>query len=775
MPTKKTADISPPEKRRKPTLREYSDAYSKVGVGVPKSKDYYNIVLPWATLNPGVIHTLTQLVNIEAIAIDCRKKILSHLTTHSIGVHDKHGTPVLMDPQYNIRFQRHYKKFVQEAYQSYLIHGLVPMVMIEDSSGFFFPVVAKLGTYVIQTAFSAEDESQVYRVLRPIYFCARPDKLKHYDRVDDFAFPNSFDSIYGGTTHSSCGIQLGPHPAAGQDITVSIVKEKGWFIDRSISVLDVFDSAPSPLGDIRSPLMGLLFSHNVTQCLADIMLRSEYKMLSPAYLLEPRPATNVDKRDMEQTPFGPQGNPAADEAVSMNLLTMNMRNVLAPIPSLDKLAPQQILHIESQQRELRKASNSPMFNNPTALGGNVMRNYYRRLAEDAAKGEVEGKVRYCPEGFVFSGANKHPEAHAGSRYFESKEDFSRMICSTFGVPISLIYTTSKESSGIAEGQMQLFQRTVSNLCIQFNNILTQIFRESLTADTKQFSRMMSVKSVSEDFAYIDAENNRNPDRYRRNTTKVDFMGASEAGKSSLPEMIPRYAALPTPSEEEIHHIIQAQPFNNTPAKPMNPEDPTSKPSQDRPKTAEENFVKDPAHDKKSMAERFSGPPIEPMADVTNMRQTIEAAKLTKDVHNEYGKSMRVEGPMHEISKKRKREGDVEFDITDLTVCMDPVVFYDREALLEVAKAGCISIPHYQRALCEGNNITQPTSYGGIDGARENANFFNIIEFGEITVVNESAKEDKGHKREKEMFKMTAEKEKSQLAQKEAVKPKPGKK
>ncbi len=778
-----TESSTPSKKRRKVTLKEYADPYAKAGKDIPKSKDYHNISLPWATLNPGVIHTLTQLVNTEAIAIDCRKKVLSHLTTHDVSVHDKHGTPVALEPQYNVRFQRYYKKFVREAYQAFLIHGLLPMVMIEDDSGFFFPVVAKLGTYVIQTAFCAEDEKQYYRVLRPIYFCARPDRLKYYEKIQDFAFPLPFDSIYGGTYSNAANIQIGPHPAAGQDFTTSPVKDKGWFVDTSINVLDVFDCAPSPLGDVRSPLMGLLFPHNMTKCLGDIMLRAEYKMLTPAFLVENKTRNNVDERPQGAT--ARQGGSASsniadpverERANARDILTMGMENILSPLPAIDRLTPHQVMQIRAQQREMEKCSSSSTLSNPEAIGGDVIGKYHRKLMEDGVRGEVDGKVRFCPEGYVFSGANKHPETHAGARYFESKEDFSRMICSSFGIPISLIYTMSKESSGVQEGQMKVFQRSISNTCIQFNNILTQLFRESLSENTKQFPRMVSIKAVSEDFGYIDADNNRHPGRFDKTRfgsgkgTSYGGIGMMSAQRSSrtIPEMLPRFSALPTPSEETVKHIIQSLPENNDRGSPIRDADDSAKRKSDTTKTPTESFEKDDEYDKKTLNEKFSGDPIEPLSATANMRLKEEMMKVAVETHKKSGVTVREHGTAsitNETSSSsggKKRKKDIEFEITDLTICLDPVIYYEREPLLEVAKAGAISPEQYQRLLCEGNGITQSTAYGGMQGARENANFFNVIEFGEIGMLNEKDKEGRSQDHEKDVFKMAEKKEKNMM-------------
>jgi len=772
-------------------LREYPNPYTKVGKEIPKTKGYYNVKLKWATLNPYVVHKLTQIVDTEAIAVDCRKKILAHLTTHDVGIHDKHGNPVAVEPQFGLRLQRYFKQFVRDVYRCVLIYGVAPVTMVQDESGYQFPKAAKPGTFVIQTAYCAEDEKQYYRVIRPIYFCARPDKLKYYEKLENFSFPMPFESAYGGVTHGGLEMDLKPHPAAGQDITSSLVKDMGWFIDDQLCVLDCFDSSPSALGELRSPLIGLIKPHNVANCLGDVMLRAEYKMLIPTYLLEPKVQNNVDDRSKYNEPAFSVGGPAAEHGLDMsdrvererinakNVLTMGMHNILSEVPDITRLTPQQVIQIKAQQRELEKRTTSGPLTDSSAAGGEIMKNYYRKLAEDAAKGEVEGKVRYCPEGYAFSGANKHPEAKAGGRYFDAKEDYSRMICSSFGVPISVIYTLAKESAGVHEEQTKIFQRTVSNKCIEFNNLLTQIFRESFSGEgSKKFPRMMSIKSVSEDYGFIDAENNRNPDRYlqaagmaagKNMHNPMGMMGAHGSTRT-IPEMTPRYAALPMPSDETIKHVMQTQKDESKPASPVTGDQPSDKEKEEeRPKAPAEAFEKDDEYDEKPLKEKFSGAAVEPLAVASRMRLREELMNTNLMIHKSKGRAVLEHGGV-----KRKRhssgdgkdggsDGEEDCDVSEFTICLDPVIYHSSEGLLETAKAGAISVERYQKLLCEGNGITQSAGYGGIDGARKNANLFSIMELAEINMTNEADKEGKSRGHEKDMFKMTEKKEKDTMA------------
>jgi hypothetical protein len=781
---KTPGDKKPTENERsqkKKRQAEYTNPFKHLKSENTRPKDYYDIHIKWHTVNPYASHTISRMVYRDPMVIDCRRRIVSHLTTNNINIYDSGGNPVVIEPKYDLKFQKYYKDFVQDAYEAYLIQGAVPMVIIEDDSGFFFPVVLKLGTYVIQTAYCVEDERQVYRILRPIYFCARPERLQRYEKVQSVDLSTT-SSLFGDDNHNRhnmSGVNLEPHPSAGENITTaSGIKDMGWFIDPSISVLNIFDSPPSVMGEVRSPLAGVLMQHYMTMFLADTMLQAERKMLQSVILVERTKETNIDMHydpNSQSTPNAKSfftenasNGTGEDEALSMYKLS-------GRVPEMANMSRAAQHAIRAQQELVARNRSHPLLKNEDAIGGAIIRNHLNKTAEDDAMGDV-GRPRYLPKGFQYSSAFKHPEVHAGTRYFEMREQFDRTICSSLEVPIALVKPQPKEASAAQEGQMKIFQRAIQTKARMLNIILTTILRETLIGKQEKFERVFSIKKVTEHYEHISLENNRDRERHLRSRdhvrggTDLD-MSTGNAFARTIPEMIPPYLALPTPSKDEVASVFKVKKTCSVVQSSSegkggsSGKDKEGQAQDDRERPPRYFFEDSAKQGKRLLPDRFSGIPVTPLAEIANFQAKEDMYKLIKETHNEYGAEMRRSGVFGERDDEKENKsklGTDEIDVYHLEVRLEPMVFVNTVDLMETARTGAIPFTQYQRLMAQQIGIVEPPAYGGIYGARENAEFFRVVEGTEVAEKAEAEKEDRNHTREKEMNKINQNNDKDNM-------------
>ena len=799
--SKKTEKKKGKRKRRGKTF-DFINPFERLERENDKPPGYYHINLKWSTADPHMAHSLARLVFEDQLVIDCRRKILSVMTSNDLGVFDARGEAVSVDPQLNLIIQRYYKDFIHDAYEAYLIYGVVPIVLLQISPGIKVPKVPAYKTYLLQTAYSIEDERQVYRVIRPIHFCARPDDLKYYQKLNIADYP-TFMGVLGQQFMGKDSLNLEPNASIGKNIIYSSVKDSGWFIDPFIGVIDIFNSAPSVLGEIHSPLSGLIREFNMTIILGNIMMQAQRKMIRPTYLVEQEPEKNTERHlktlrngsiDMNHPgnlredfdsllPGGVSADPFSHE-----IRSMGMDEILMPIPDASCLRPEDLQRLRRQQDLINSQRDNPLFRNPASLDGKMMQSYMSDMISDTIRGETNERLRFCPKGFNFASVNKHPETHAGDNYLDVKDALSRSICSSLEVPISIIMPPSRESDKVATGQRKIFQQTIAMKAKKFDNIITSIFRETFGGGDPRFGKMFSIKEMSERYDLISAANNRDKDRYYRSIEKLNERRGNQGMNSvhayespgTIPEMLPRVAALPMLSKSDVSHIMKAKKPESKPSKPGNEKErEKEKEKDDRIKPIDSEMDTD------SNGElELSGEPEQPLADVTNWEREREIRKRNREVSDELilrNKRRKIENGKEEEEEstrsKSKTENDSDsenesddedaVDPNTFSIRLYPVIDADIVDLTEVARSGAIPVSQYQQLMCQLNGITPPPVFGGLYGARKASEYFRIVNGEEHNEELELEKENRGDKRDKEMMKMkqTQETEKMSLQHK----------
>ncbi len=772
--------MEPHKKRRKttapPEFTHPLEALSREG-----PSDKFDITLVWSTLDTQVANILKNIALKDPTAVDCRTKILNHLTTNDIMVFDGAGNMTILEKGFNTLFQKYYKKFVKDAFLTNLIYGVIPFVLKVDESGFFFPVVLKLGTYVIQTAYMIEREEQVYRVIRPIEFCCQPQNLKWYSATHNLAFLTT-GIEYGGVTNfgaNMTGISIQPNPFAGKDIGTSGIGNKGWFIDTSVTVMDLFGKEPGACGEIQSPLISVVELYNLTNCMANFMIMAEDKKLKTHVVLEKRPETNTEVHYDKSGIYNPHhplnktvnfnGMPTSSDSGTGERLNMGLSDILLPIPDINMMTTEQVRILQQNKRALGSTSS---FNSERAaqlLGAGYLADYMKKLHTAGAIGESEMSVRYCPQGYQVSTFNKHPEIHAGERFAEMRDLLNKVIASAMQVPYSLMYPHANEAATTDANQLKMFQRSISQIAFELNRQMTHIFRESFSSNIGKI-RSFSIKTYQPDFSQIDAANYRNPERYAESRNRsggkvgIDFQSTS---RKNIAEMLPRMWVVPTISSEYMSKIIKKR-------KPQKSVVTTDEPGH----IVDESFPKpdDKVFETRDEGEvdiskKFSGKPIAALADVHNFGLGKKVDELEKETNKVYGKQTILEEmddqekPVETSDKDVKKKKDSTSvkskyepidDINDLTIRLDPINYVTDETLLSLFKCGALPIEHLQRIWIQSSGVTEPMIYKGTEGVIANAEHNWIMEGGLIARALEEKINEQAFERDTAMLGMQHE-------------------
>jgi len=436
--------------------------------------------LQWVTIDPQHVHTLWKIHTENPLAVRCRNYVLDHLFSSNLEVLNSAGDVLSFEPQFDNFFQRRYKEFCYNAYDMYMVLGVVPVVLIQDENGHYYPCVPKYGTFVLQCAYAVDRERMYFRVLRPK--ALKVYKTGEGNGIDEMRTATTTRTFGGMFGQPSCttSYNLNGVAATGGPITSNngglAGGLSGWVPDESVHIITGLGSDPGVGGELRSPLASVVSDLILTSSLTRYMLLAEHRMTNPLVTMQFHKTEDPD----DLSKYRPVAGGTFFDAD--NIFTVD-RQVVDAVDAQLRAIKEHLYH-----RDLEAAHN---------LG---VQNQMLTSMDSARVQMGEGTV-CIPKGLehVKNDANV---TQAGRQYMSQKTLTDDHISGLYGIPLPLMRNAGALRGNIA-GQNEIFRNTLIKFAKLLGDMSSAAYMAIYVDDEGEYcSAMFGRKAIVDDTQFV---------------------------------------------------------------------------------------------------------------------------------------------------------------------------------------------------------------------------------------------------------------------------------
>ncbi len=404
--------------------------------------------LKWVTIDPQRVHTLWSIHTGLPLAVRCRNYVLDHLFSSELELLNSEGEQLSFDANFANFFQRRYKEFSFNAYDMYMVLGIVPVVLIQDDNKHYYPCVPKYGTFILQCAYAVDRERMYFRVLRPkalkVYKDPSDGGGNGENGVGKRGVATMQDSIIMrnggayGTSQSPAsynikGTGTTDGPVTYGETGFSGAGMAGWVPDESVHIITGLGSDPGINGEIRSPLASIVDELFLMASLEKYMLIAEYRMTNPAVTVQYHKTEDPDDlskyRGVAAGAWYDSENPFSPDRQIVEATDMQLR------------ATKEHLYY----RALEDAHNYGI-------------SEQRLTSMDTARVHAGEGTVCVPKGLEYV-KNDSNVTQAGNKYLPQKAMTDDHVSGLYGIPLPLLRNSGALRGNIA-GQNEIFRNTL---------------------------------------------------------------------------------------------------------------------------------------------------------------------------------------------------------------------------------------------------------------------------------------------------------------------------
>lgn len=433
--------------------------------------------LQWITIDPQQVHALWRIHTENPLAVRCRNYVLDHLFSSNLEILNTAGQVLAFDPQFDNFLQRRYREFCYHAYDMYMVLGVVPVVLIQDDNGHFYPCVPKYGTFILQVAYAVDRERMYFHVLRP-------KALRVYKGGEE---TREGAAGAAGMREATSTRFFGVAPGAPQFETSYTLGSRafgglfgdglaGWIHDESVGVITGLGADPGLGGELRSPLSSVLRDIALTHELERYMLLAENRMTNP--LMTVQYHKTMDPDDLSK--YKPiAGGVFFDGA---NIFSADRQIVEATDAQLRAI---------SEHMYYREIEERQTLGIPTGPPGTV----------DMSRVHAGERTVCVPKGLehVKNDANV---TQAGRQYAPHRMITDDNISGLYGIPLPLMRNAGALRGNIA-GQNEIFRNTLIKFAKMLGDIATAAFMTIYVSDGEAYcDAMFGRKAAVDDTQFV---------------------------------------------------------------------------------------------------------------------------------------------------------------------------------------------------------------------------------------------------------------------------------
>ncbi len=429
--------------------------------------------LQWRRIDPAGVNTLYNIHVGNSLAARCRNHVLNHLFSAELEILNGDGERLVFDPGFSGFLQKKYVAFLKDAYDMYMVYGVVPVVLMQDNKNkHFYPVVPKFGTFILTCAYAIDTERMYFIAFRPLDLKVVIDD----DKMDPSVAPmhaagRMRDNVKVTNIDVAAWREGRPHAvwfdgvsatggALGVEGTGLYKGDGQWVPDATIRVITGLGSDPGINGELRSPLTSILANIAMTSSLCRYMLQSEYRMVNPAVTMQYHKTENPDT--LEQYKKIAQGVYYDESSLFVNA---------------DRQA------VETSDAQLRAIQAHLHFR---ALED--MHNMGVQEQEMTRMNSVRvqaGEGTACiPKGLEYV-KNDSNVTQAGAKYLGVTQLTDDHIAGCYGIPLALLRNAGALRGNIT-GQNEIFRQMLLKNARMLGDIATTMFTEIFVRDNGMY-------------------------------------------------------------------------------------------------------------------------------------------------------------------------------------------------------------------------------------------------------------------------------------------------
>ena len=430
--------------------------------------------LQWRKIDMARVMRLWNIHTRDALAKRCRDYVINHLMSSELEVLNGDGEVMAFDSGFANFFQHKYKEFCIAAYDMYMVLGVVPVVIMQHANGQFFPVVPKIGTFELETAYAIDTEK--------LYFRVRRQKALKVWR--DEADPNvGMPARYAANRmrENVHVIHTGETPPAAQGVnglgTGVAPGDAGWIVDGSVSVITGLGADPSIEGELCSPLASIEQDIVRADNLLRFMMMGQYRMVNPPMTMQYHKTENPDTLDQYRPMVGGAGYDP-DTIFS----SPDAHNVVATDAQLRAVR----MHLHFRSMEDQHNSGMDMEKSTPA---------------DAVRVTTGEGTVVVPKGLEYV-KNDSNVTQVGAHYPFVRSQADDNTTGVYGIPMPLLRNAGALRGNIA-GQNDIFRNTLVKNADMLGGICTAVFMEIFAKDKgKYFEAMFGRKAAVDDTQFV---------------------------------------------------------------------------------------------------------------------------------------------------------------------------------------------------------------------------------------------------------------------------------
>ncbi len=445
--------------------------------------------LQWRRIDPAAVNTLYSIHVGNSLASRCRAHVLNHLFSAELEILNGDGERLIFDPGFSGFLQKKYVTFLKDAYDMFMVYGVVPVVIMQDGKNkHHYPVVPKFGTFALTCAYSIDTERMYFLAFRPLALKVHIDD-SHMDpnvaprhaagRMRDSVHVTNVDVAGwkegrpGSVWHDGAAGTGGPLGVEG----TGLFKGEGqWVPDMTVRVITGLGADPGINGELRSPLTSILANIAMTSSLCRYMLQSEYRMVNPPVTMQYHKTENPDKLDQykaiaQGTFYDPDALYPPDKA-AVDVTDAQLRAIQA---HLHFRAMEDLHNMGVQEQELSK--------------------------RDMHRVQTGEGTACIPKGLEYV-KNDSNVTQAGGKYLGVAQLTDDHIAGAYGIPLALLRNAGALRGNIT-GQNEIFRQMLLKNARMLGDIGTTMFTQVFVSDDGKYcDEVFGRKAAVDDSQFV---------------------------------------------------------------------------------------------------------------------------------------------------------------------------------------------------------------------------------------------------------------------------------
>lgn len=445
--------------------------------------------LQWRPINQERANTLYEIHINNPMAARCRNLVLSHLFSAELEILNGEGERIVFDDApFSSFLQKRFTRFLKDAYDMIMVYGVVPVVLVQDPSGYWYPMVPKFGTFRLMCAYSIDRERMYFLAFRPLalkvvrdapddpnsnprYTAMRMRDNVHVCNVDTKAWKEGRPGAVWGEGVAGTGGSLG---AEGTGLFQG---ESTWVPDYTVQVIGGLGSDPGVNGELRSRLTSILSNIQLTGTMAKFMEQAEFRMVNPPVTMQFHKTENPE--DLKQYQKIADGTYYDHDSLFMSSSTTQKAAVQATEAQLRAI--QQHLHLRAMET---------MHHNGTV--GSTPQSFHVHAGESAV---------CIPKGLEL-GKNDTSVTAAGAKYMSLAQLTDDHIAGCYDTPLALVRTAVAVRGNIT-GQTEFYRQGLLSWARILGSVGTQVFMAIFAIDQGKFCDVIfGRKAVVDDSQFV---------------------------------------------------------------------------------------------------------------------------------------------------------------------------------------------------------------------------------------------------------------------------------